>query len=77
MNWTNSSMSSKGYENVVTAFFSFQDENFLYCFNVSNIEITSSQSYTLWLLLVFALVIVLIGYGTYLLYKEVKQRRRN
>ena len=68
-------MSNNGYDNSIIGFFTLNDEDFLLVSDTEYIAIINPSNF-LWLILIFCLLIIIISYGTYLLYKEVKKREK-
>lgn len=54
-----------------------EDEDFLICFNSVTIKITSSLSTAFWLVIIFLFVLSILLFGTYQIYKEIKQREKD
>ena len=68
-------MSNNGYDNSIIGFFTLNDEDFLLVSDTEYIAVINPSNF-LWLILIFCLLIIIISYGTYLLYKEVKKREK-
>ena len=68
-------MSNNGYDNSIIGFFTLNDEDFLLVSDTEYIAVINPSKF-LWLILIFCLLIIIISYGTYLLYKEVKKREK-
>ena len=68
-------MSKNGYDNSIIGFFTLNDEDFLLVSDTEYIAVINPSNF-LWLILIFCLLIIIISYGTYLLYKEVKKREK-
>ena len=68
-------MSNNGYDNSIIGFFTLNDEDFLLVSDTEHIAVINPSNF-LWLILIFCLLIIIISYGTYLLYKEVKKREK-
>ena len=60
---------------VSLVFFTLNDEDFLLVSDTEYITVINPSNF-LWLILIFCLLIIIISYGTYLLYKEVKKREK-
>ena len=68
-------MSNNGYDNSIIGFFTLNDEDFLLVSDTEYIAVINPSNF-LWHILIFCLLIIIISYGTYLLYKEVKKREK-
>ena len=68
-------MSKNGNDNSIIGFFTLNDEDFLLVSDTEYIAVINPSNF-LWLILIFCLLIIIISYGTYLLYKEVKKREK-
>ena len=68
-------MSNNGYDNSIIGYFTLNDEDFLLVSDTEYIAVINPSNF-LWLILIFCLLIIIISYGTYLLYKEVKKREK-
>lgn len=75
-NWINTSMISEGYINIIIAYFSLDSEDYLITFSPVKVDIIKNRDIYLWVILIFCFIIVIILYGTYLLYAEIRKRER-
>ena len=74
LEWHNDTMDEEGYENIVIAYFSIDDEEYLIALNPVDIPIKRNGYKTYWFIVIFSLIIILVVYGTYRLYKEVRNK---
>ena len=68
-------MSNNGYDNSIIGYFTLNDEDFLLVSDTEYITVINPSNF-LWLILIFCLLIIIISYGKYLLYKEVKKEKK-
>ena len=64
------------YENHIIAYFTSEDEEFLIPFIPVKVKITSKSYMAIWISIALGVIALLIIYGTYALYKEIKQRQK-
>ena len=75
--WTiDSNEKADYYENHIIAYFTSGDEEFLIPFIPVKVKITSKNYLAIWVSIALGVIALLIIYGTYALYKEIKQRQR-
>ena len=74
LNWTNTSIPYSIIENVIIAYFSLENEDFLVSYYPKEVHIISSSNLWLWIILIFVIILLIIGYGTYLFYQELKKK---
>ena len=72
-NWTNQTIPYSKIDNIIVAYLSLDDEDFLVGYNPIPVDIISASSYWFWVILVFVVVLLLVLYGTYAIYKEIKK----
>ena len=64
------------YDNHIVAYFMRGDEEFMVPFIPVKVEITSASYTAIWISIALGVTGLLIVYGTYVLYKEIKQRQK-
>ena len=72
-NWTNHTIPYSKIDNIIVAYLSLDDEDFLVGYNPIPVDIISASSFWFWTILVFVVVLLLVLYGTYAIYKEIKK----
>ena len=73
LNYTNTSIPYSKIENIIVAYLSLNDEDFLVAYNPIAVDIISSGTLLFWSILVFFIVLLLVLFGTYAVYREIKK----
>ena len=73
-NWTNSTVTVDKVESLVIAYFTMDDEDFLVAFAPVVVDIIPPSNVWYWVISIFFVLVAILIYGTYLIYKEVKKK---
>ena len=74
--WENKTMYENGYENILVAYFIKDDEYYLIAFNEQKVVIEDPTNRTLWLIVIFAFIVIMIMFATFFMYQEVKTKEK-
>ena len=74
--WENKTMYENGYENILVAYFIKDDEDYLIAFNEQKVVIEDPTNRTLWLIVIFAFIVIMIMFATFFMYQEVKTKEK-
>ena len=69
-------MYENGYENILVAYFIKDDEYYLIAFNEQKVVIEDPTNRTLWLIVIFAFIVIMIMFATFFMYQEVKTKEK-
>ena len=72
-NFTNTSIPYSKIENIIVAYLSLDDEDFLVAYNPIAVDIISSSTLLFWSILIFVILLLLVLFGTYAVYREIKK----
>ena len=72
----NNSFSTQGYDNVILAYFTVQDQDYMFLFNTEQVDIYFSKSVVFWSIIIFAFIALIIVFGTYTFYREIQERKK-
>ena len=74
--WENKTMYENGYENILVAYFIKDDEDYLIAFNEQKVVIEDPTNRTLWMIVIFAFIVIMIMFATFFMYQEVKTKEK-
>ena len=72
-NWTNVQAS---IDKVEIAYFSLNDEDFMIAFQSVSVNIISPSNLLYWIIVIFFVLVAILAYSTYLIYKEIKKNEK-
>ena len=75
-NWTNKTIPYSKIENIIVAYLSLDDEDFLVAYNPNQVDIIAPSHFWYWTILLFVIVLLVIVYCTYWVYKEIKNKEK-
>lgn len=76
MNFTNKTIPYSRVENLIVTYLSLDDEDFLLAYNPSAVDIIAPSQFWFWTLIVFCVFLLIVLYGTYSIYKEIKKNEK-
>lgn len=74
--WENKTMYENGYENILIAYFIKDDEDYLIAFNEQKVLIEDPSNRTIWLIVIFAFIVIMIMFATFFMYQEIKTKEK-
>lgn len=69
-------MHENGYENIRIAYFIKDDDDYLFAFNEQKVVIEYPANRTIWLIVIFAFIVIMIMFATFFMYQEVKTKEK-
>ena len=75
-NWTNKTIPYSKIENIIVSYLSLDDEDFLVAYNPSQVDIIAPSHFWYWTILIFVILLLVIVYCTYWVYKEIKNKEK-
>lgn len=63
-------------ESSVIAYFSLNDEDFLIAFQSVSVNIISPSNVLYWIIAIFFVLVAILAYSTYLIYREIKKKEK-
>ena len=76
LNWTNKTIPYSKIENVIVSYLSLEDEDYLLAYLPSPVDIIAPSQFWFWSIIIFFVFLLLVLYGTYTIYKEIKKNEK-